>query len=36
MPTSEEMALMSMATVAISPGKDDEVEGISQKEDKRQ
>ena len=31
------MALMSMATVAISasPGKDDEMEGISKKEGKR-
>ena len=29
------MALMSMATVAVSPGKDDEMEGISKKENKR-
>jgi len=36
MKTSEEtMALMSMATVAISPGKDNEMEGISKKENKR-
>jgi hypothetical protein len=33
--SEETMALMSMATVAISPGKDDEMEGISKKEDKR-
>jgi len=29
------MALMSMATVAVSPGKDDEMEGISKTENKR-
>ncbi len=29
------MALMSTATVAVSPGKDDEMEGISKKENKR-
>ncbi len=29
------MALMSMAAVAVSPGKDDEMEGISKKENKR-
>jgi hypothetical protein len=29
------MALMNMATVAVSPGKDDEMGGISKKENKR-
>ena len=33
--SEETMALMSMATVAVSPGKDDEMEGISKKENKR-
>ena len=33
--SEETMALMSTATVAVSPGKDDEMEGISKKENKR-
>jgi len=33
--SEETMALMSMAIVAVSPGKDDEMEGTSKKENKR-
>jgi len=33
--SEETMALMSMATVTVSPSKDGEMEGISKKENKR-